>query len=146
MVACGCFGHRESFKNYEKEMMTTLENLILENDNVVFMTGGMGQIDNLFSSTVRSLKRKYKNLRLLLVVPYLTNDLNKNKDYYVAMYDEIIVPDELIGVHYKTAIKQRNRWIVEHCDVIIDCTYRDFGGAYTAIQYAKKAGKKVIKL
>lgn len=146
MVVYGCFGHRESFINYEKEMMTTLENLILENDNVAFMTGGMGKIDNLFSSTVRSLKRKYKNIRLLLVVPYLTSELNKNKDYYVAMYDEIVVPDELAGVHYKAAIKQRNRWMVEHCDVIIGCTYRDFGGAYTAIQYAKKAGKKVIKL
>ncbi len=58
------------------------------------------------------------------------------------MYDEIVIPDELAGVHYKATIKQRNRWIVEHCDTIIDCTYRDFGEAYTAIQYAKK----VIKL
>lgn len=146
MVVCGCFGHRESFKNYEKEMMATLENMILENDNVVFMTGGMGQIDNLFSLTVRSLKRKYKKIRLLLVVPYLTNDLNKNKDYYAVMYDEIVVPDELVGVHYKAAIKQRNRWIVEHWDVIIACTHRDFGGAYTGVEYAKKVGKKVITL
>lgn len=146
MVVCGCFGHRESFKNYEKEIMTTLEDLIIENNEVVFITGGMGQIDNLFSSTVRSLKRKYKKIRLLLVTPYLTNNLNKNKNYYDEMYDEIVVPNELVGVHYKAAIKQRNRWIVEHCNVIIDCTYRDFGGTYTAIQYAKKAGKKVVKL
>ncbi len=39
MVVCGCFGHRELFINYEKEMMTTLENFILKNDNVTFMTG-----------------------------------------------------------------------------------------------------------
>lgn len=59
------------------------------------------------------------------------------------MYDEIVIPDELAEVHYKAAIKQRNCWIVEHCDIIMDCTCRVFGGTYTAIQYVKKAGKKL---
>lgn len=49
------------------------------------------------------------------------------------MYDDIVLPEQLMGVHYKSAITKRNKWIIEKSEYIIDCTYRDFGGAYNAV-------------
>ena len=35
----------------------------------------------------------------------MTNDVNTDRDYYAAKYDNVIIPDELAGIHYKAAIK-----------------------------------------
>lgn len=143
---CCCFGHRELYANIDNKLSEVLEGIVQEYEDVTFLTGGMGDADGKFSSCVRQLKRKYPNIKLLLIMPYLTNELNTSKDYYISAYDDIVIPEELIGVHYKSAIGKRNRWMVDHCDIVIDCTYRDFGGAYTAIKYALRKGKKVIPI
>ena len=99
---------------------------------------------SLFSSAVRKAKTKYPSIKLICIKPYLTADINENKEYYEYSYDGLLIPDELAGIHYKSAIKARNRWIIDHSDIVIGYTVRDYGGAYTAIQYAKKNNKEVI--
>lgn len=42
----------------------------------------------------------------MLVLPYLTHEINRDKEYFEAYYDDIVVPTELMGVHYKVAIKK----------------------------------------
>lgn len=146
MKKCCAFGHRELYQNIDKELKSALINLI-ENDGVtVFMTGGNGQLDSKFMSIVRELKTTFKQIKLVLVKPYFSGELNTNKDYYEIMYDDVIIPDELAGCHYKSAITKRNRWMIDKCDFVIDCTYRDFGGAVDAIKYAKRTNKTVIEI
>jgi nucleoside 2-deoxyribosyltransferase len=77
---------------------------------------------------------------------YISNKLNTEKAYYEYYYDEIIIPEELCGVHYKAAIQKRNRWMVDRADCLIAYLFRDFGGAYETVKYAKKQGKPVINL
>lgn len=121
-----------------------LEGLITEENISVFMTGGMGDFDNLFASAIRTLKRKYKNIKLFLVKPCFSVKLNINKDYYGYMYDEIIIPDVVSEVHPKSAITKRNKWMIEESDIIVCYVLRDYGGAYSALKYATKLGKKII--
>lgn len=78
------------------------------------------------------------------VNPYFSNDLNTRRDYYAASYDDVIIPQELTGVHYRAAIPLRNRWLVEHSDLIISYLVRRDGGAFQAIQYAESCGKTII--
>ena len=81
------------------------------------------------------------------VVPcklYFTNDINTDSDYYNAMYDDVIIPPELIGVHYKAAIKARNRWMIDNSDVILIYTVRNYGGACEAKRYAQHENKAII--
>ena len=47
-------------------------------------------------------------------------------------------------VHYKDAIGKRNQWMVGQCGVIVDCTYRDFDGSFSVIQYARKRKNSCI--
>ena len=76
----------------------------------------------------------------------MSNQLNVEKKYYESLYDEIILPAELINVHYKAAIPLRNRWMVNQSDFVIAYVSRRFGGAYTTYQYAQKLGKPIINL
>ena len=128
-ICCG-FGHRVMLMNVEKPLREVLERLVEERGVRVFYTGGMGEFDELFARTVRSMKRECPSLRLVLVMPYLTRELSTGKQrygaayggqiaratydgpghgWYEALYDEILIPAELDGVHRKAAIGLRNR-------------------------------------
>ncbi len=145
-ITCCAFGHRELYRNIDDELRKIIISLI-ENCGVsLFLTGGMGQTDSRFAGIVREIKSAYPHIELVLVKPYFSNELNTHKDYYEQRYDDVIIPNELAGCYYKSAITKRNKWMVDKCDYVIDCTYRDFGGAVQAIKYATKQGKEIIKL
>lgn len=81
----------------------------------------------LFSSTVRKIK--YPNITSICVNPYMTKEINENHIFYsVLYYDDIIIPIDFVGVHYKVAIKKRNQWIINHSDLVIVYTVREYGG------------------
>lgn len=145
MICCG-FGHRVLLMDVEKPLRDVLERLVAERGVRVFYTGGMGEFDELFARTVRSMKREFPSLRLVLVAPYLTERLNLDKAFYEAQYDEILIPAELDGVHPKAAIGLRNRWMVDRSDIVIADLHRDFGGAMEAVRYAERMGKIVCKI
>ena len=145
-LSCCGFGHRVLLLNVEKPLRETLERLVTERGVTVFYTGGMGEFDELFARTVRSMKRTDPRLRLVLVMPYLTRELSVEKAYYEVRYDEILIPVELDCVHPKAAIGLRNRWMVDRSDLVIAALQRDFGGAAEAVRYAERIGKEVARL
>lgn len=143
VICCG-FGHRFLFTNIELELDEVIEKLITENRVDVFYTGGMGQFDEQFTNTVRKAKLKHNHISIILIKPYFSNELNTNKEYYNYRYDDVMVCEESELVHPKSAIKKRNRWMIDECDFVIGYIQRDHGGAYDAIQYAKRMKKQVI--
>lgn len=149
MTVCTFARHREVYQANISEALDQALAEIIENDNSIrFLVGGMGEFDKMCASAVRRAKRKYPNteISLELVLPYLTNDINENKSFYEMSYDNIIVPFELAGVHYKSVITKRNRWLVDNSDWLIAFVYRDFGGAYTTLRYAEKKGLQIVNL
>lgn len=145
MKACCGFGHRNVFENISSKLDNAVEEAIAQGCEI-FYTGAMGDFDSLFSSAVRSAKKVYPHIKLIGVKPYLTNDINTDKDYYTALYDDIIIPDELAGIHPKAAIKARNRWMIDNSDIVLIYTVRNFGGAYEAKRFAERNGKRLIKI
>ena len=120
----------------------------IRNRRLECFVGGMGKFDNLCAAAVRLLKRQYreKEISLILVLPYLQKRINVNSAYYESMFDLVLIPSILEGVHYKHAIVLRNRWMVEQADYVIAMVERKEGGAYATLQYAKKKKKKIINL
>ena len=145
MKACCGFGHRYVFEYLISKLDNAVEEAITQGCEL-FYTGAMGDFDSLFSSAVRSAKKVYPHIKLIGVKPYFTNDINTDKDYYAALYDDIIIPDELAGIHPKAAIKARNRWMIDNSDIVLIYTVRNFGGAYEAKRYAERNGKRLIKI
>jgi uncharacterized phage-like protein YoqJ len=144
-TCCG-FGHRIVLIDVEGPLREVLCNLIETHGVTRFLSGGMGEFDELFSKTVHSLRGQYPQIRLCLVVPYLTKRLNDQRELLPSLYDEIILPAELDGANKKAAIPLRNRWMVDNSDFVISAVHRDFGGAYEAVAYAVRQGVPIIKI
>ena len=145
-LSCCGFGHRVLLMDIEKPLRDVLERLVKERGVTVFYTGGMGEFDELFSRTIRNMKRNDPRLLLVLVLPYLTRRINQDKVYYERLYDEILIPAALDGVYHKAAIGFRNRWMVDHSDYVVAALRRDFGGAAEAVRYAHAIERTVIHL
>ncbi|MDD6881037.1 MAG: DUF1273 domain-containing protein [Firmicutes bacterium] len=107
MTVCTFAGHREVYQaNIADKLDEAISRIIKNDDCFRFLVGGMGDFDGMCSSAVRRAKRNYPNkqISLELILPYLTQELNENKSYYEISYDDVVVPIELAGVHYKSAI------------------------------------------
>ena len=120
MKACCGFGHRNVFENISRKIDNAIETAITQGCEI-FYTGAMGDFDSLYSSAVRSAKKAYPHIKLICVKPYFSNDINTNRDYYTALYDDIMIPDELAGIHYKAAIKARSSWMINSNDIVKSC-------------------------
>ena len=83
-----------------------------------------------------------QNSAIVLVLPYV----EKNIEYYEQYYDGVTIPECVEKTHPKQAITKRNMWMVEKCDLFICYVEHKNGGAYTALKYARKLGKKIINL
>lgn len=134
------------FVNIKDKLYGVLEEVIQKRGVKTFYTGGIGESDSCFYSVVKLLKYKYPYIKIILVKYYFTNELNKNRDYYIQAYDSIIIPYELIEKHHKDVIKLRNRWMIDNSDIIVSCVFRDFGGAYEAVKYAINCKKEIIEV
>ena len=143
--ACCGFGHRNVFEILSDKLDDAIESAVQQGCEI-FYTGAMGDFDSLFSSAIRRAKKNYPQIKLICVKPYFTNDINTNRDYYTDLYDEIIIPDELTNIHYKAAIKARNRWMINNSDIVLIYTILNYGGAYDANKYAEKQSKQIIKI
>ena len=85
-------------------------------------------------------------IRLYLVRPYLTAEIQPPGAYYEATFDGVFIAPELLGLHYKRHM-HRNRWMVDRAQVLLSYVTRDFGGASARLRYAKHApGLRIIDL
>ena len=149
MIRCTFAGHRDVCGVQAEDITEVLEEIIQYTESPIeCFVGGMGKFDNLCAAAVRLLKRQYreKEISLILVLPYLQKRINVNSAYYESMFDLVLIPSILEGVHYKHAIVLRNRWMVEQADYVIAMVERKEGGAYATLQYAKQKKKKIINL
>ncbi len=149
MTTYAFLGHREVYQpGVEARLEAEIEKLLQVDSEFLFLTGGMGQFDSMGTDAVRAVKRRYKekHITLALVMPYMSNRLNTDKEYYRLYYDQIIIPEKAANAHYKAAIQIRNRWMVDQADTVIAYICRDFGGAFTSVKYSKRQGKLIINI
>ncbi len=140
-ICCG-FGHRDYYGGADS-LLAALKYADSKNCTV-FQTGGRGAFDRAFSAAVKKLALENPEIRLQLILPYLSAELNNNKAEYERYYDAIILPEAVDGVHFKAAITVRNRWMVDRADLIISGVCRNYGGAYDAVRYAERKGREIV--
>ena len=139
------FGHR-TFVPDDELKLKILEEIktCSHGENVCFLLGGYGNFDSFSFSVANEYKKSYSDTRLFFVTPYINETYQENKiSAYADEVDEVIYPP-LEKVPQKFAIVYRNRYMVDMSDIVIFYVKRSFGGAYQAMQYAKKKGKMII--
>lgn len=150
MHICTFAGHSFIFSaTAEKRLKCEIEAYLADIDEASFYVGGRGEFDSMAAVAVRAVRAQHrdKKIQLYLVEPYFRAGLNRDKWFYEQLYDGIIIPQELLGVHPKSAIIRRNRWMVDQADLLLAFVCRDYGGAYQTLKYAeRKGGIQIINL
>ena len=142
-----CFaGHSRVYsseKVYEKVLLLA-ETLICDQKVSEFRVGNYGGFDALCTRAIRELKNKYPHIVLILVIPYLTNDINEYKNYYNETYDAILIAQIPESTPKKFQIIKANQYMVDKSQFMICCIDHEWGGAFKTLEYAKR--KKYIKI
>lgn len=140
------FGSRriENNLSLRNDLKILLRFWFSKKSHLQFYIGRNGDFDILAASIVQQLKKEYAHVLcdLILVLPYTVKDI----EYYAEYYDQIIIPDELFGMHYKRVITERNKWMVEQADFVVVYTASENGGAHRALEYAKKLDRPYFEL
>lgn len=131
-------GHAQISQNEKIEnWLCDVTQKLIEQGATTFYLGGYGAFDNLAASVLRSQKKRYPQIELILVLAYL----NTGRD--TSGYDSTVYPP-LETVPRRFAISHRNRWMVESADVLVAYVLHDWGGAATTLRCAKQKKKQII--
>ena len=144
------FGHREIDNplEVEEQLYDIVLHLLESKEYVEFLVGRNGEFDQLVSSTVRRVKRNYRddNSALVLVLPYLSAEYEKNEEAFQEYYDEVEICQSSSAAHFKAAMLIRNREMVDRSDLVVCYIEHNSGGAFQTVQYAKKKNKEIVNL
>lgn len=134
------FGHKDTPKEIEPTLRSTLIDLI-ENKNVnVFYVGNNGNFDTMVRRQLEALSQTYP-ITYSVVLAYLPTEKNK--------YDNLtntIYPEGLEAVPKRFAISRRNKWMIQQSDIVVTYVTHNFGGAAQFEEMAVKQNKNVVEV
>ena len=144
-----CFaGHSKLFDTEQiyKKLLEAVESLIVNEGFEEFWVGNYGEFDRLSARAVREVKKRYPEIRLNLIIPYLTSEIKEYKEDYYKSYDEIITADIPENTPFKARIIKCNRFMTDKAKCLICFINHSWGGAAKTLEYAKKKDLKIINL
>ena len=134
------FGHKDTPKEIEPTLRTTLVDLI-ENKNVtVFYVGNNGNFDTIVRRQLENLSQTYL-ITYNVVLAYLPTKKSEYDDFTNTIY-----PEGIETVPKRFAISYRNKWMIEQADIVVTYVTHSFGGAAQFKELAERQGKTVIEL
>ena len=134
------FGHKDTPKEIEPTLRTTLVDLIENHDATEFYVGNNGNFDTMVRRQLENLSQTYP-ITYNVVLAYLPTKKSEYDDY-----TNTILPEGIETVHKRFAISWRNKWMIQQSDVVVTCVTRTYGGAAQFKALAEKQGKTVIEL
>ncbi len=133
-------GHNECYDISVEQLERTIIEYI-EKGVTVFLNGGQGGFDRMSAGVVHNLKKKYPNIKNVLVIPYLSF-----KIFDKTLFDEIIYPQGFEKYYFKAAIIEKNKYMVDKSQFAICYINHSWGGAYKTYEYALKKQLTICNL
>ena len=142
-----CFtGHRkippESISELSQRLKNTLLRLI-EEGYMYFGAGGALGFDTLAAQCVLSLKNQYTHIKLILVLPCITQTKGWSEND-IAIYEEIkSQADKVVYTsreYSRGCMFKRNRHLVDCSSVCVSYLTQEKGGTAYTVNYAKEHG------
>lgn len=134
------FGHKDTPKNIEPTLRTTLVDLIENHGATEFYVGNNGNFDTMVRRQLENLSQTYP-ITYNVVLAYLPV---KKSEY--DSFTNTLLPEGIETVPKRFAISYRNKWMVEQSDVVVTYVTHSFGGASQFKAMAERQGKTVIEL
>lgn len=140
-----CFAGHSVIEDYNiREMIKRKSIEVIEKYGVnEFWVGNYGAFDSCAMSVINELKNLY-DIKLNLVIPYLTKEINENREWYYKNYDNILIADIVEGIPGKYKILECNQYMIDQCVYLICYVKYSWGGAAKTIEYARR--KKHIEI
>ena len=145
MSICCFAGHSNYYfdESQKQHLKYLIEKLINENNLKEFWVGNYGGFDSISARIVCDLKNKYNDIKLCLVIPYLTKKITDYRELYTK-FDEIIMADIPQNTPKRFYIVKCNEYMINKSDYLIAFVNHGWGGAALTYKYAKK--NKSIKV
>ena len=137
---CALTGHRELPADFNKNALyEALENLILEGCDT-FLCGMAEGFDLLALECLSSLRQKYR-IFTEACIPYQGREQRFSSARYRALYFKLLPACDkqtiLSDKYFNGVFLTRDRYMVDHCDVVFAYCNKECGGTYYTVSYAK---------
>ena len=140
-----CFtGHRDCKISYEDVYNVVLG--LCEEGFLYFGVGGAVGFDMLVSKCIIDLKKIYKNIKLIVVIPFFGQEkyfsMDQKKEYYKILNgaDKVVCLNEK---YKKGAYLMRDRHLINNSSLCVGYLRKYKGGTCYTIKYALKMGVEV---
>lgn len=145
-------GHRNlppySENHIKQKLFAAVEQAIL-NGADLFLSGGARGFDTIAGFTVLALKMKYPHIQLHLILPCENQDAKWDFEDSFRYKTLVCYADEysyLAEKYHPSCMRERNAYLVEHCDTLIAYMTDDRTGTGQTMHMAQRAKKAVINL
>ena len=138
MKICCFAGHNEIYDDKIKEKLNKQIINLIETQNVkTFWVGNYGKFDIVSANAVRDIQKIYTDVKLELIIPYLTREINEYKEIYYKNYNNILIAYIPVNTPKRIQIIKTNQYMIDNCDYLICYLQRSWGGAFNTVEYAK---------
>lgn len=142
MLTCTFFGHKDTPKEIELTLKSTIIDLIKNKNVCNFYVGNHGNFDYMVKRTLIELNKIY-NINYAVVLAYLPGKkYNPEEDSPT----NTILPDGIETVPQKFAVNYRNKWMIEQSDYVVTYVKYAVGGACKFKELAERKKKTVINI
>ena len=139
MAACTFFGHRDCPSGVKASLYEAIERLICDQRVDTFYIGTQGSFDRMAYAALVELRQRYSHIKLYRVLAYMPKPGDADSA-------DTIVLEGIENAHPRYAIVHRNNWMTDRSDYVITYITHPTGGAYQAVERAKKKGKTIIAI
>ena len=149
MKVCAFTGHRNLVgTDFDEHLLERVVKDLAIKGYDRFLCGMAVGFDLKAAQAVLALKGLY-DIRLVACLPCANQSerfSEKNKKLYndiLSRCDDIIIME----MEYRNGcMQQRDRYLVDNCDVLVSFLRKSSGGTYYTVNYAKSLNKKIIEL
>ncbi len=146
--ACAFTGHRIIPRNFDCNLLDRVIYNLIINGYGRFLCGMAKGFDQLAAESVINYKRKF-DIELVACIPCESQSGNFSA-YTLAKYENILkFCDEKVVLseeYFSGCMQNRDRYLVDNCDVLVSLLRRNSGGTFYTVNYARSKGIKIIEL
>lgn len=152
MQICSFTGHRRIMPQHRDklpELLLRAINYAYENGCRTFIAGGAIGFDTLVAREVIRFRISHPDVTLKLALPCVNQEANWTEEQKSAYAYTLAAADEIIYIsdeYTDTCMKERNRYLAEHADLLIAYVSRAASGAGQTVRMAKERGVRVYNL
>ena len=134
------FGHRDAPPGIKSSLRQVISDLIERRGIKQFYVGTQGSFDSMARSLLAEFEQTH-GISYEIVLAYLPRQGDPLCDA-----DHTLLPEGIETVPPRFAIEYRNKWMIDHSDIVVTYVQRAFGGAAKFRKLAEKRNKVVIQI